>query len=50
LGVSPRGSVPPAGDGTAAWPPWEGQSCYFDAKGHIKVAHLRFWLSALPAP
>lgn len=26
------------------------QSRYFDAEGKIKVAQLRFWLSALPAP
>ena len=26
------------------------QSRYFDAQGRIKVAQLRFWLSALPAP
>jgi len=30
--------------------PDEWQSRYFDAKGNIKVAQLRFWLSALPAP
>ncbi|HEY2558661.1 MAG TPA: phospholipase D-like domain-containing protein [Caldimonas sp.] len=28
----------------------EWQSRYFDAKGNVKVAQLRFWLSALPAP
>ena len=28
--------------------PDEWQSRYFDAKGNIKVAQLRFWLSALP--
>ena len=30
--------------------PDEWQSRYFDANGNIKVAQLRFWLSALPAP
>ncbi|HEV7578204.1 MAG TPA: phospholipase D-like domain-containing protein [Caldimonas sp.] len=29
--------------------PDEWQSRYFDASGNIKVAQLRFWLSALPA-
>jgi len=29
--------------------PDEWQSRYFDSKGNIKVAQLRFWLSALPA-
>ena len=28
--------------------PDEWQSRYFDARGNIKVAQLRFWLSALP--
>jgi hypothetical protein len=30
--------------------PDEWQSRYFDSQGRIKVAQLRFWLSALPAP
>jgi phosphatidylserine/phosphatidylglycerophosphate/cardiolipin synthase-like enzyme len=30
--------------------PDEWQSRYFDAQGNIKVAQLRFWLSALPGP
>ena len=30
--------------------PDEWQSRYFDANGNIKVAQLRFWLSAIPAP
>ena len=30
--------------------PDEWQSRYFDSQGNIKVAQLKFWLSALPSP
>jgi hypothetical protein len=30
--------------------PDEWQSRYFDSQGRIKVAQLKFWLSALPSP
>jgi len=37
-------------DATLSLDPDSWQSRYFDAKGNIKVAQLRFWLSALPGP